>query len=130
MINGYYPSKDLQYSTTGYKSYPPPDLLLALADRLCDRGALDQRSLSLADAGPFEALGVDVEALGSSRRPLTRSCLDWSERRPHLAGELGAATLRALFDSKWLARRPQGRAIAVTPRGREGLRDVLGIDAG
>jgi len=103
---------------------------VALADRLCDRGALDQRSLSLADAGPFEALGVDVEALGSSRRPLTRSCLDWSERRPHLAGELGAATLRALFDSKWLARRPQGRAIAVTPRGREGLRDVLGIDAG
>jgi len=104
-------------------------LAVTLADRLCDLGALDPRSLSLADPGPFEALGVDIDALGSSRRPLTRSCLDWSERRPHLAGELGAATLRALLDSGWLSRRPQGRAIAVTPRGRKGLRDVLGIDA-
>ncbi len=102
---------------------------VALADRLTELGALDDQSLGLADPEPFRALGVDVASLGSGRRPLTRSCLDWSERRPHLAGELGAATLQALLDSGWIARRGHGRAVAVTPPGREGLHRVLGLDA-
>jgi len=79
-------------------------------------------------ADRFNALGVEVDALGRGRRPLTRSCLDWSERRPHLAGELGAAMLTALLDRGWLVRRPAGRAVAVTPRGAAGLDDVLAID--
>ncbi|MCW3047601.1 MAG: ArsR family transcriptional regulator [Solirubrobacterales bacterium] len=101
---------------------------VALADRLCESGALDRDDLSLRDASPFAALGVDVGALAGARRPLTRSCLDWSERRPHLAGGLGAALLQALLASSWVVRRPQGRAVAVTPRGRAGLRDALGLD--
>jgi DNA-binding transcriptional ArsR family regulator len=101
---------------------------VAVVDALCERGGLRRDDLSLGDAAPFAALGVDVAALGRGRRPLTRSCLDWSERRPHLSGELGAALLAALLDAGWLARRPLGRAVAVTPRGLAGLRAQLGVD--
>lgn len=101
---------------------------VALADRLCAVGALDRASLGLLDPEPLRALGVAPERIPATRRPLTRSCLDWSERRPHLAGELGAAMLTALLDRGWLVRRPAGRAVAVTPRGAAGLDDVLAID--
>jgi len=101
---------------------------VAVADALCEAGALDRASLELRAPDRFAALGVEVDALGRGRRPLTRSCLDWSERRPHLAGELGAAMLTALLDRAWLVRRPAGRAVAVTPRGAAGLHDVLAID--
>jgi DNA-binding transcriptional ArsR family regulator len=101
---------------------------VAVADRLCELGALHPDGLALRDPAPFAALGVDIDALGGGRRPLTRSCLDWSERRPHLAGELGAALLAALLRSGWLARRPAGRAVAVTPDGVTGLRAALGLD--
>ena len=101
---------------------------VAVADALCARGALHRDDLTLDDPAPFAALGIDVAALGRGRRPLTRSCIDWSERRPHLAGALGAALLTALLDAGWLARRPLGRAVAVTPRGLAGLRAQLDVD--
>jgi DNA-binding transcriptional ArsR family regulator len=101
---------------------------VAVADALREAGALDRGTLELRAPDRFAALGVEVDALGRGRRPLTRSCLDWSERRPHLAGELGAAMLAALLDRAWLVRRPAGRAVAVTPRGIAGLDEVLGID--
>src|SRR4051812_16630709 len=102
---------------------------VAVTDALCARGALDRDGLTLCDGALFAALGVDVDAAGRGRRPLTRSCLDWSERRPHLAGGLGAALLTALRDAGWVAPRPLGRAVAVTPRGLAGLRAQLGVDA-
>ena len=83
--------------------------------------------VGIRDAG--SEISAGPLSLGRRRRPLTRSCLDWSERRPHLAGELGAALLTALLDRAWLVRRPGGRAVAVTPRGAAGLDDLLGIDA-
>jgi hypothetical protein len=79
----------------------------------------------------FGALGVDIEAVSErarrSRRPLARECLDWSERRLHLAGALGAALLAALIEREWLARVPSGRALRVTNEGRRGFRRELGI---
>jgi DNA-binding transcriptional ArsR family regulator len=101
---------------------------VAVTDALCAAGALERSSLGLRDPGPLRALGVDAEAANAGRRPLTRSCLDWSERRPHLAGALGAAVLDALLRSSWAERRPGGRALAVTPAGREALRDALDLD--
>jgi DNA-binding transcriptional ArsR family regulator len=101
---------------------------VALADRLCEIGGLDRDDLTLRDAAPFAALGIDVAALGRGRRPLTRSCPDWSERRPHLAGDLGAALLGTLMESGWIERRPVGRAVAVTARGAAGLRAAIGLD--
>lgn len=94
---------------------------VAVSDRLCELGALDRASLSLLDPAPFRTLGVDVATVHRGRRPLTRSCLDWSERRPHLAGALGAAVLQALLASRWVTRLPQGRGLAVTPAGDEHL---------
>jgi DNA-binding transcriptional ArsR family regulator len=79
-------------------------------------------------AETMAGLGVDVAVARSRNRAFARACLDWSERRPHLAGELGAALLAALLDCGWLARRRLGRAVAVTPHGRDGLRGALGVD--
>ncbi|GAA4833206.1 metalloregulator ArsR/SmtB family transcription factor [Saccharopolyspora rosea] len=77
------------------------------------------------------ALGVDLDAVrgASSRRPLLRFCLDWSEQRHHLAGRLGAAVLQALLDAGWLCRRPGQRAVTLTEPGERGLRDLLGVVA-
>lgn len=101
---------------------------VAVTDRLCVSGALDRSSLALRDPDVFDRLGVDVDALTGGRRPVTRSCLDWSERLPHLAGGLGAGVLTALVARGWLVRVPQGRAVLVTPTGSDGLDRVLGLD--
>jgi DNA-binding transcriptional ArsR family regulator len=63
-------------------------------------------------------LGVD---LAPTRRQFTRLCLDWSERRYHLAGGLGAALTRQLFELGWIQRSGSGRAVRVRAKGREGL---------
>jgi hypothetical protein len=77
--------------------------------------------------GSFGELGVSVEALRAGRRPLTRVCVDWSERRPHIAGALGAALATRLFERRWIQRRPGVRAVAVTDMGCSGLAEWLGV---
>lgn len=101
---------------------------VAISDRLCDLGALEPDSLALRDPAPLAPLGVDPTRIDAGRRPLTRSCLDWTERRPHLAGALGAALLDALLRRGWVARRPEGRALLLTPTGTTGLRSALGLE--
>jgi DNA-binding transcriptional ArsR family regulator len=101
---------------------------VAVTDRLCAVGALDRESLSLLDREPFRALGVDPAAVDTTRRPLTRWCLDWSERRPHLAGALGAAMLETMLGAGWVTRRPRGRSLAITPDGRAALHDRIGLE--
>lgn len=73
-------------------------------------------------------LGIDLAALDSSRRPLFRCCTDWTERRPHIAGALGAALLRHYKEQRWLVPVEESRKLAVTPRGREMFVRVLGVD--
>lgn len=84
---------------------------------------LEPDALQLTSAGRrFVAdAGIDVDALLRSRRPLCRACLDWSERRHHLAGALGAALLARYLEQGWLRRRAHSRALIVTARGRRGL---------
>jgi len=74
------------------------------------------------------ALGIDVEVLSRERRPLVRACLDWSERRPHVAGALGAALAERLFELGWLKRRLTNRSVDITPLGRKRLHAELGLD--
>jgi hypothetical protein len=98
------------------------------------RGYLDgANGLALTEAGMswLRATlpgGTAGPALTGSRRPLVRSCVDWSERRPHLAGTAGAALCRHLFDQRWITRIGTTRAVAVTPSGHRALRDLLGLD--
>ncbi|MBO6717748.1 MAG: winged helix-turn-helix transcriptional regulator [Rhizobiaceae bacterium] len=66
----------------------------------------------------FADFGIDVSALETKRRPLCRACLDWSVRRSHLAGALGAAALDRIFELKWARREKDSRVVAFTPRGR------------
>ncbi|MBI1213117.1 MAG: metalloregulator ArsR/SmtB family transcription factor [Alphaproteobacteria bacterium] len=81
--------------------------------------------LSQAGAKGFaDAFGITVDELGS-RKPLARPCLDWSERRPHLAGPLGSALLESLFEHGWV-RRADGRTVTLTKRGEERIAALVG----
>lgn len=73
-------------------------------------------------------LGIDVDELGRGRRPLSRRCLDWSERRHHLAGALGAALASRFFELGWIERTRSSRAVRLTPRGRRALSRELGVE--
>ena len=76
----------------------------------------------------FGALGIDVAVLARRPRPVVRSCLDWTERRHHLAGALGAALLGVLVDRRWVVRRPSSRGLDVTDAGLVALADEFGVD--
>jgi DNA-binding transcriptional ArsR family regulator len=71
--------------------------------------------------------GITNDALENKRRPVTRQCLDWSERRPHLAGQLGAALLEKMFEKKWLRKVKLSRELVVTSKGSSEIYDLLGI---
>jgi DNA-binding transcriptional ArsR family regulator len=73
-------------------------------------------------------LGISIAELAGGRRPLVRSCLDWSERRRHVAGALGAALANRLFELGWLRRRPTNRSVEVTDVGRARLDEEFGLD--
>ena len=104
------------------------ELGVAVTDRFIELGALEPGSLALRDARPLEAIGVH-DAQRTGRRPMTRACLDWTERRPHVAGQVGAAILTALLDLRWLKRAPAGRAVQLTASGKDGLYSSLGLRA-
>jgi hypothetical protein len=84
----------------------------------------------LGSAGPrvFGELGIDVDSVPHRTRPLLRPCLDWTERRHHLAGGLGAATATELTRRGWVRRQDGSRIVTVTPAGRAGLQEWLGVD--
>ncbi|HXB07898.1 MAG TPA: winged helix-turn-helix domain-containing protein [Puia sp.] len=67
----------------------------------------------------FTGHGIDIGTLRRQRRNFARTCLDWTERRPHLAGSLGAALLKMMLDEHWLRSIPHTRAVQVTPKGRK-----------
>jgi hypothetical protein len=71
--------------------------------------------------------GLNPAAIRGARRATARACLDWSERRPHVAGALGAALLGELLDRRWLRRRNDGRALTLTPAGASGLASTFGV---
>jgi DNA-binding transcriptional ArsR family regulator len=72
--------------------------------------------------------GIELRTLRSTRRRLCRLCLDWTERRPHLAGAVGAAITKRYFDLGWLERTEGSHAVVVTPSGRRGFRETFGVD--
>lgn len=70
-------------------------------------------------------LGIDTAALTATRRPLCKSCLDWSARRSHLAGALGTALLDQFYDLGWARREPGSRVVTFTPKGEHAFGDMF-----
>ncbi|HTX43006.1 MAG TPA: helix-turn-helix transcriptional regulator [Acidobacteriaceae bacterium] len=79
--------------------------------------------------GSLAALGLDFEALRAARRRFAYACLDWSERRPHLGGALGAALLTIALRRKWVAQELDSRALQVTRLGRREFQSRFDIEA-
>lgn len=79
----------------------------------------DEENVTLTPDGRafVTGFGIDLAALEARRRPLCRACLDWSMRRTHLGGALGAALLARIGDLGWARRVEGGRVVAFTPRG-------------
>jgi DNA-binding transcriptional ArsR family regulator len=96
---------------------------------LLRRGALEisHEELRLGASGAewFRRLGIDTEAAARQHRTFCRHCLDWSERRHHLAGSLGAAFLSRLHELKWATRDKNSRVITFSPRGRRAFQDLF-----
>ncbi len=72
-------------------------------------------------------LGIDTRVAGKGRRYLCRACLDWTERRPHVGGAIGAALAERWLALGWITRAKNSRAVSVTPEGERGFRDSLGM---
>lgn len=75
----------------------------------------------------YDDLGIDVDQLRGTRRHLARRCLDWSERRPHLGGALGAALADQFLDRGWISRVQDSRKINVTIKGKRAFKSRLDI---
>lgn len=85
--------------------------------------------LNLGPAGGavFGDLGVDLEEVRKERRQFATACGDWSERRPHLGGALGAALWVRFMEQGWVAQKPGTRVVVVTERGRRAFQKRLGV---
>jgi DNA-binding transcriptional ArsR family regulator len=97
-----------------------------LARRLLEQ---DEDSFHVTPAGQvwLDELGIGIRALERKRRSFAHACLDWTERRPHLAGALGAAIADTFFARGWVQRLPGGRAITLTSAGSTWLARELGF---
>ena len=98
------------------------DRAVAMFDGFVERGILSngEGAVRLGPHGAhfFEAVGIDATALQGQRRPACRACLDWSVRRSHLAGSLGAAIFDKIIAEKWARREPGGRTVTFSPKGK------------
>lgn len=96
---------------------------------LADRGTITLTGGDIGVTGDGEArltnFGIDVESLRHAKRPLCRTCLDWSERTPHLAGGLGAALLDGMLARKWARRAADSRALVFSSDGERLFRAFL-----
>ncbi|MGO4569027.1 ArsR/SmtB family transcription factor [Rhizobium sp. 2YAF20] len=108
------------------------DYGVRMLDSLIASGAISKvgEGLSLTSGGEdqLKAIGIDVSGLKSTRRPLCRSCLDWSERRAHLAGTLGQAMLANFFDKGWARRSENTRSILFTGEGERQFLTLFPVD--
>jgi len=123
-VNG--AARHLRNSRTCY-SHLAGRLGVALADALVAERWMEEdgRSYRLTPTGtrPLRSLGIDVR--GRPRQPVARRCLDWTERRPHVAGPVGTALANLALDRGWVRRVRGTRAVAVTSTGRVQLNKIF-----
>ena len=120
-------SSALRYARTCY-DHLAGRLGVGLTDALLARNLLlaadGSYTLTLLGETTLAQLGVDIDRARAARRSFARTCLDWSEQRPHLAGALGSALTDTLLARRWLLRRPHDRALSVTPKGQAALHEL------
>lgn len=107
---------------------------VAIADAMINQRYLDRRpdrQYVLTGQGVqwLAELDIEVEKIKPASRGLVYACLDWTERRHHLAGPLATRLLDAFCEKDWLRRAPGSRSVTVTPAGWLALRQRLGIDS-
>jgi DNA-binding transcriptional ArsR family regulator len=106
-------------------------LAVAVADALVERRhvvlAEDGGEVTAAGTTLFAELGIDLGVAAKRRRAFCKPCLDWSERRPHLAGAVGAALASRTFELGWVERIKDSRAVAITAAGRRGFSEAFGV---
>lgn len=106
-------------------------LAVGIADALSERNHVllsEDGGEVTPDGEAFLAkLGIDLGAAAQQRRVFCRPCLDWSVRRPHIAGAVGAGLATRLFELGWVRHIKDSRAVTLTVPGRQGLRDLFGF---
>ncbi len=128
--------KSLRYARTCY-DHLAGQLAVEITDSLIESGRIELSSDggALTDEGDqfLRSIGVDLDAAfhrassRGSRRMFCRPCLDWSERRFHIGGALGAAMCQCYLDKGWIRRAAGSRAVSVTPHGRQAIRDAFSL---
>jgi DNA-binding transcriptional ArsR family regulator len=113
---------------------------VALFDAMIGRGLIEPTGGEQPEDSAYEvtpkgeeslrSIGVDVAAARRARRRFAGHCLDWTERRPHLNGALGAAVTAGLIDLGWFERGASRRSLVLTGKGHAGLSDVFGCVVG
>jgi len=122
-------NSNLRFARTCYK-HLAGQVGTAVTQALCHRDFLHEADgryeITRDGQNWLRTMEIDVARLRA--RPVTRRCLDWSERRPHLGGSLGVALRRRFIELGWLTPLREPRCLRVTPRGYRALRDVLKLD--
>jgi DNA-binding transcriptional ArsR family regulator len=103
------------------------DRFLELGWLAADGAAGNSYALTVEGVEAFSRLGIDIEAIRKLRRRFACACVDWSERRPHIGGALGAALLKVALNRKWVVQDLDCRALKVTPAGRRELLARFGL---
>jgi DNA-binding transcriptional ArsR family regulator len=107
---------------------------VAIADALVERRYVvlgqDGGVVTARGEAFFAEFGIDLRQTGHVKREFCRPCLDWSERRPHLAGAVGAALAKRGFELGWITRLRDTRAVAISASGHAGLAETFGIALG
>lgn len=105
------------------------ELAVRIHDQLVADGhiSIDEHHLQVTKAGylVLSSLGADVNSIRQGRRPAALACLDWTERRHHLAGAAGASILSAMLAKRWLARGPRPRSVRLTRIGRQMIAETF-----
>ncbi|MGQ0676162.1 MAG: ArsR/SmtB family transcription factor [Rhodospirillales bacterium] len=105
---------------------------VGIADALSRRGyvafSADAGAVTKKGEGFFARFGMDLAAASAGRRCFCRPCLDWSERRPHIAGAIGAGIAARCFELGWIERVRDSRAVTITRTGARGFKDALGMN--
>jgi DNA-binding transcriptional ArsR family regulator len=126
--------KDLRGARTCY-DHIAGALGVALSDRILELGWLVRETgtqentyeVTMQGTKAFARLGLDLDAVRTSRRRFAYACLDWSERRPHIGGALGAALLKLALQKRWVVQDLDGRALEITRLGQRELPARFGV---